>query len=124
MELRTVLLVDDEEDIRAVGQIALEDVGGLVPLLAGSSDEAVALAGSGHPDLILLDVMMPGTDGPGTLARLRAQPATAGIPIIFLTAKVQRADVQRLMALGAAGVIAKPFDPMTLVDEAKKILGA
>ena len=123
MELRTVLLVDDEEDIRAVGQIALEDVGGLVPLLAGTSDEAVALANSGRPDLILLDVMMPGTDGPGTLARLRAAPATASIPIIFLTAKVQKADVQRLLALGAAGVIAKPFDPMTLVDEARKILG-
>ena len=123
MELRTVLLVDDEEDIRAVGQIALEDVGGLLPLLAGTSDEAVALANSGHPDLILLDVMMPGTDGPGTLARLRAAPATASIPIIFLTAKAQKADVQRLLALGAAGVIAKPFDPMTLVDEARKILG-
>ena len=123
MELRTVLLVDDEEDIRTVGQIALEDVGGLLPLLAGTSDEAVALANSGHPDLILLDVMMPGTDGPGTLARLRAAPATASIPIIFLTAKAQKADVQRLLALGAAGVIAKPFDPMTLVDEARKILG-
>ena len=123
MELRTVLLVDDEEDIRAVGQIALEDVGGLLPLLAGTSDEAVALANSGHPDLILLDVMMPGTDGPGTLARLRAAPATASIPIIFLTAKAQKADVQRLLALGAAGVIAKPFDPMTLVAEARKILG-
>ena len=124
MELHTVLMVDDEEDIRAVGQIALEDVGGLRPLLAGSGDEAVALATQEHPDLILLDVMMPGSDGPTTLGRLRARPETAGIPIIFLTAKAQKADVARLLALGAAGVIAKPFDPMTLVDEVRKILGA
>lgn len=122
MEPRTVLLVDDEDDIRAVGQIALEDVGGWRTLLAGSGLEAVELAVRERPDVVLLDVMMPGTDGPTTLALLRARPETANTPIIFLTAKVQKAEVARLLELGAKGVLAKPFDPMTLPDEVRRVL--
>ena len=122
MEPRTVLLVDDEDDIRAVGQIALEDVGGWRTLLAGSGAEAVELAVRERPDVVLLDVMMPGTDGPTTLALLRARPETAATPVIFLTAKVQKAEVARLLELGAKGVLAKPFDPMTLPDEVRRVL--
>ena len=122
MEPRTVLLVDDEDDIRAVGQIALEDVGGWRTLLAGSGAEAVELAVRERPDVVLLDVMMPGTDGPTTLSLLRARPETAATPIIFLTAKVQAPEVARLLDLGAKGVLAKPFDPMTLADDVRKLL--
>ena len=122
MEPRTVLLVDDEDDIRAVGQIALEDVGGWRTLLAGSGAEAVEMAVRERPDVVLLDVMMPGTDGPTTLALLRARPETAATPVIFLTAKVQKAEVARLLELGAKGVLAKPFDPMTLPDEVRRVL--
>ena len=122
MEPRTVLLVDDEDDIRAVGQIALEDVGGWRTLLAGSGAEAVELAVRERPDVVLLDVMMPGTDGPSTLGLLRGNPVTASTPIIFLTAKVQKPEVQRLLELGAKGVLAKPFDPMTLADDVRKLL--
>jgi CheY-like chemotaxis protein len=123
MGARQVLMVDDEEDIRAIGKIAIEDVGGWVPLLAASGAEALEIASRERLDLILLDVMMPGMDGPGTLARLRASPATKSTPVIFMTAKVQRAEIQHYLELGATGVIPKPFDPMTLPDEVCKILG-
>jgi CheY-like chemotaxis protein len=122
MEPRTVLLVDDEDDIRAVGQIALEDVGGWRTLLAGSGVEAVEIALRERPDVVLLDVMMPGTDGPTTLGLLRGRPETAATPIIFLTAKVQKPEVARLLELGAKGVLAKPFDPMTLADDVRRVL--
>ena len=74
------------------------------------------------PDLILIDVMMPGMDGPTTLGKIRENPAWTDIPVIFLTAKVQKDDLQRYLDLGARGVIAKPFDPMTLPDEVRKVL--
>ena len=121
MEIRTVLLVDDEDDIRTVGSLSLEQVGQWKVLLASSGEEALEKAAHAKPDLILLDVMMPGMDGPETLAKLRSAEASAGIPVIFMTAKVQRHEVARYNELGAAGVIAKPFDPMTLPDEIRRI---
>jgi CheY-like chemotaxis protein len=122
MTLRKVLLVDDENDIRTVGNLSLSRVGGWQTLLASSGAEAVALAAAEQPDLILLDVMMPGMDGPTTLGQLRAQEATARTPIIFMTAKSQKHEVARYLELGAVGVISKPFDPMTLPTEIKKLL--
>lgn len=122
--VRRVLMVDDEPDIRRIGQLSLQRVGGLEVLLAASGDEALELAARERPDVVLLDVMMPLVDGPTTLARLRARPETAAIPVIFMTAKVLPHEVQRFRELGAAGVIAKPFDPMTLPSEVKRILGA
>ena len=121
--IRTVLMVDDEPDIRRVGQMSLELVGQLQVLLAGGGEEAVAMAAREQPDVILLDVMMPTLDGPATLDRLRALPATAGIPVIFMTAKVQRHEVEQYLARGAKGVIFKPFDPMTLPQEISRIAG-
>jgi two-component system, OmpR family, response regulator len=75
------------------------------------------------PDVVLLDVMMPGLDGPSTLARLREDPATSAIPVVFLTAKAIATEVDRLKSLGAAGVLTKPFDPMTLARELRAVLG-
>jgi CheY-like chemotaxis protein len=110
-----ILVVDDDPDIRRVAALALERLGGFRVLLAGSSEEALELAAEHgeqgeSPDLVLLDVTMPGMDGPATLSALRANPATARVPVVFFTATSNDADVERLCALGAVGVIAKPFD--------------
>ena len=122
MTIRKVLLVDDEDDIRTVGNLSLSRVGGWQTVLASSGAEAVKKAAAERPDLILLDVMMPGMDGPTTFTQLRAQEATATTPIIFMTAKIQKQEVARYLELGAVGVIGKPFDPMTLPAEIKRLL--
>ncbi len=119
---RRVLLVDDEEDIRTIGRIALEDVGGLQVFLACCGQDGLRIAAREQPDVILLDVMMPGMDGPTTLARLQRDPATAAIPVVFVTAKAQHCEIERYLAAGARGVIAKPFDPMSLPDELRRVL--
>ena len=80
------------------------------------------MAARERPDAILLDVMLPGLDGPSTLERLRALDGCSAIPVIFLTAKAQQAEVRRLKDLGPAGVLTKPFDPMTLPDQVNEIL--
>lgn len=117
-----VLLVDDDDDLRVIGELALTHVGGMETVLASSGPMALDLAAREQPDVVLLDVMMPGMDGPTTLRRLREQPATAAIPVVFVTAKVQRHEVQRWLELGAIGVIGKPFDPMGLPDELRAIM--
>ena len=122
MTIRKVLLVDDEDDIRTIGQLSLSRVGGWQTVLAASGAEAVTKAAAEQPDLILLDVMMPGMDGPTTLGQLRAQDSTARTPVIFMTAKIQKQEVARYLELGAVGVIGKPFDPMTLPAEIKRLL--
>ena len=120
-ELRRVLCVEDEPDIRLVAQIALETVGRLEVSLCPSGLDAVATALQVQPDLVVLDVMMPGMDGPGTLQALRDEPRTANIPIVFMTAKVQPSEVAHLKSLGALDVIAKPFDPMLLAAQLRAI---
>jgi two-component system, OmpR family, response regulator len=119
--VRTVLLVDDEPDIRRIGELTLTRVGGFTVHLAPSGADAVEAALKHAPDIILLDVMMPGMDGAATLAALRADARTKAIPVIFMTAKVQRHEVERYRALGAVGVVAKPFDPMTLSNRIRAI---
>lgn len=119
--LRRVLLVEDDVDIQFVATMALESVGGLTVLACRSGEEAVARFGEVAPDLVLLDVMMPGMDGPETLAALRRLPGGDGVPVVFMTARVQAYEVARYRELGAANVIAKPFDPMTLADSVQSI---
>ncbi len=121
MSFEHVLIVDDEEHIRRIAELSARNVGGWRVSQASSGSEGIALAAELQPDLILLDVMMPGMDGPDTLAKLRAGEATRGIPVIFLTAKVQAREIERYLALGAIGVIAKPFDPMTFPDEVRRL---
>jgi CheY-like chemotaxis protein len=120
---RRVLLIDDEELIREVAEVSLAKVGGWEVLTASSGEEGLHMAVGEHPDAILLDVMMPGLDGPGTLARLQADPATATIPVVFLTAKVRQSEQQQWIDLGAAGVLVKPFDPMSLANQVAEVLG-
>lgn len=114
--LQRILYVEDEPDIQAVARLALEAVGGYIVEIAGSGDEALRQAPLFAPDLILLDVMMPGMDGLATLQALRALPELAATPVIFMTAKVQPREVEQYKAMGAIGVVAKPFDPMTLAQ--------
>jgi CheY-like chemotaxis protein len=118
-----ILLVDDDEMIREVAQLALGLVGGWQVTTASSGEEGLAVAGTISPDAILLDVMMPGLDGPSTFGRLQNDPVTRTIPVVLLTAKVQPAERRRWLELGVAGVLAKPFDPMTLSSQLAELLG-
>ncbi|MCU0840935.1 MAG: response regulator [Thiobacillaceae bacterium] len=120
-ELTRILHVEDEPDIQAVARLALEMVGGFTVRQCGSGREALEAVGEFRPQLILLDVMMPGMDGPSTLQALRRMPEAAGIPVVFMTAKVQPQEVAEFKALGALDVIAKPFDPMTLSDQVRQV---
>ena len=119
--LERILLVDDDPDIQLVASLALSRIGGFSVEVSGSATEALRTAQDFAPDLILLDVMMPGTDGPATLAALRAQPSTAGTPVIFMTAKIQPHEMDQYRQLGSAGVIAKPFDPATLAQRVREL---
>jgi CheY-like chemotaxis protein len=118
----TALVIDDEEDVRFVAQMSLGRIGGMTVLEASSGEEGIVLAKSARPDFILLDMMMPGMDGAATFAALRADEATASIPVVFLTAKAIATDVARLLDLGAKGVVLKPFNPMTLAEQITAIL--
>lgn len=120
MKLEKILYAEDEPDIQAVAKVALEMVGGFNVLICDSGADALTQVTGFAPDLILLDVMMPGMDGPSTLQKLRANPATAAIPVIFLTAKVRTAEVLQYQKMGALNAIAKPFDPMTLANDIRK----
>lgn len=116
-QLHRILYVEDEDDIRAVAELALVNVAGFELCTCASGEEALAVAETFAPDLLLLDVMMPDMDGPATLRALREIPALADTPAIFMTAKVQPDEVNRYLELGAVDVIAKPFDPMSLGDQ-------
>ncbi|MCW3016397.1 MAG: response regulator receiver protein [Solirubrobacterales bacterium] len=122
MSQKHILLVDDEDDIREVAAISLQAVGGWRVSCASSGADGIAKAIAERPDAILLDVMMPDVDGPTTFKRLWDDPQTRDIPVILLTAKAQAADRHRFEELGVAGVLTKPFDPMTLSDEVAAIL--
>jgi two-component system OmpR family response regulator len=124
MKIEKVMIIDDDEDVRAISELAVRKIGGWAVVSLDSGSEAVAVASAERPDVILLDVMMPPPDGPTTLAMLREDAATATIPIIFLTAKSQQHEIDRYLELGANGVIGKPFDVTLLPDEIRRMLQA
>ena len=115
--LRTVLYVDDEPDIREIVQLALGLSNELSVHICESGEQALATIPGLKPDLVMLDVMMPGMDGPTTMRKMRADPALAEIPVIFMTAKAMPQEITRFHELGALGVIPKPFDPMRLTSQ-------
>lgn len=119
--LERILHVDDDTDIQTVTKLALEEIGGFVVEICSSGREAIDKAPIFAPDLILLDVMMPGMDGPETLRRLRKLPEMAETPVVFMTAKAQAREIERYKAMGAVDIVAKPFDPMTLSQEIRDI---
>jgi len=120
--MNRLLYVEDEPDIREIALLALGEVGGFQVETAGCGTEALMAVGSFTPDVILLDVMMPGMDGPETLKELRKKPETSRTPVIFMTAKVQPREVDVYHRMGAVGVIPKPFDPMELANQVRSIL--
>lgn len=121
--MRRILLIDDEDDIREVAALSLETVAGWEVLMASSGAEGIARAKAEKPDAILLDVMMPGMDGPTTFRELAKDAATCQIPVMLLTAKVQASDQKHFADLGVRAVLTKPFDPMGLAGEIARTLG-
>ena len=119
-----ILYADDEPDIREVATLSLQIDPEIEVRAVESGAAALSLldAGEFEPDLILLDVMMPDLDGPGVLQRLRTRPGFGATPVVFITARAQVSDRERLMALGAAGVITKPFDPLSLAAKLRGIV--
>ena len=120
-DLTTVLYADDDDDVRAIAEMALTAVAGISVCAFASGQAALEGAQECAPDLILLDVMMPELDEPSTMTRLREIPSLAATPVVFLTAKIRPDEVDRYHQLGAAGVINKPFDPMTLDSQLREI---
>jgi CheY-like chemotaxis protein len=121
--MRRVLIIDDEDDIREVAALSLEATANWKILTASSGREGMAVAAQEKPDAILMDVMMPGMDGPTTFKQMQQNPATSRIPVVLLTAKVQGVDQRRFAGLGVAAVLFKPFDPLTLAAQISEALG-
>ena len=119
--LKKILYVEDEPDIAYIARLALETIGGFEVLVCDAGSKAIVEAPVYLPDLIMLDVMMPEMDGPATLKELRKNAILAQTPVIFMTAKVQPAEIATYKELGAIDVIPKPFDPMTLAEKVKGI---
>ncbi len=117
--LKRILLVEDDTDIQEVTTLLLSHMGDFEVQACGTAAEALQAAQAFDPDLILLDVMMPGLDGHGAFEAFRQMPATAMTPVIFMTARVQPHEIMEYRQLGSLGVIAKPFDPDTLADTIK-----
>jgi CheY-like chemotaxis protein len=115
------MLVEDDPDVQIVASMSLTDIGGFEVLVCGSGAEALEAAPRFSPDLILMDVMMPGGDGPSIVPKLLAVPETCKTPVVFLTARVQPADLARYREVGCLDVIPKPFDPSALPDLLKAI---
>lgn len=107
-------MVEDDPDIQIVASLSLEAIGGYTVRVCSGGDEALAQIDAFAPDLVLLDVMMPGMDGPTVLVHLRARATTAHLPVIFMTAKAQDHEVAAYHQMGALAVVPKPFDPMKL----------
>ena len=122
--LKKILYVDDEPDIREIAVMSLQLNSEFEVRSARGGAEAIAMAQAWQPDIVLLDVMMPEMDGPMTRQNLAANGATRSIPVAFVTARTRPAEVARFLSMNVVGVIAKPFDPMTLAQEVADLLKA
>ena len=123
MNVRRILIIDDEDDIREVAALSLETVAGWTVCTANSGTDGIKKAILERPDAILMDVMMPSMDGPTTFRQMQTIPDVSQIPVLLLTAKVQGVDQRRFADLGVSGVLFKPFDPLTLADQMASALG-
>jgi two-component system OmpR family response regulator len=111
-----ILYAEDEEDIRTIAKIALEDIGGFNVKYCENGKEVLQVIDAFQPDLLLLDVMMPGMDGPTIVKKIRENPQFKKLPTIFMTAKIQPNEIMQYQEMGVVDVITKPFDPMKLAD--------
>jgi DNA-binding response OmpR family regulator len=119
--LERILYAEDDADIQQIAILALEAIGGFTVKACNDGLEALAAIENFAPQLLLLDVMMPNMDGPKALVEIRKIDAFKNTPVIFMTAKVQEEEVNKYLNIGAIGVIAKPFDPMTLAEQIQAI---
>jgi len=118
--LQRIVHVDGDESIRAIAKVALERIGNFTLLSCASGSEALEKTTQFAPDMILLDVMMPGIDGPTTLKKLREQMDLTEVAIVFMTAKVQSTEIEYYKSIGACNVVLKPFDVMTLSEQLRQ----
>ena len=117
-----ILIIEDDEDVRSVASLSLKLIGGLQVVEAEGSAQGVKLAATEKPDAILLDMLMPEMDGSQTIDVLKRNPDTAAIPVVFLTTRTLSSDSEEMKNLGAAGILHKPFDPMTLASQIREII--
>jgi CheY-like chemotaxis protein len=120
---RRIIVVDDEQDVRSLAVMSLARVGGYDVRAAASGAECLTQLADEVPDAVVLDVMMPGQDGPATLLEIRSSAHAHAVPVVFLTAGVVDSDMDRLRALPVSGVLRKPFDPLTFPSELAGLLG-
>lgn len=119
--LKRILYIEDEPDIAEIAKMVLEDMADITLLCCYSGGEALKKAPAFKPDLFIIDVMMPEMDGPTTLKELHQLEGLSSIPVIFMTAKAQAAEIKEYLNMGALGIIAKPFDPLKLPETITKI---
>lgn len=120
-DLQRILYVEDEASMRAIVQVALEDMGGFELRLAATGQEALRIAAEYDPQLIIMDVMMPGMNGPATLRAMREIPALSNVPVVFMTAMDDQEEIQGFKEMGVADVILKPIDPTVLAKDVEEI---
>ena len=119
--LNRICYVEDDEDIQRIVRMSLERVGKMTVEIVTDPLKAIGVITTFTPDLVMLDWMMPGMDGPALFRKMREEPYTASLPVVFITAKAQSRDMAELLALGAAGAISKPFSPKDLPDQLRAI---
>jgi two-component system OmpR family response regulator len=119
--LQRICYVEDDEDIQRIVRMSLERVGKMTVDVVSDSMTAMARIASFKPDLVMLDWMMPGMDGPTLFRKMKQDPEAAKLPVVFITAKATQRDTDELMELGAAGMISKPFSPKDLPDQLRAI---
>jgi CheY-like chemotaxis protein len=121
--LERICYVEDDEDIQRIVRMSLERIGKMTVELVTDPMRAIDAIGSFHPDLVMLDWMMPGMDGPTLFRKMKQLPETSSLPVVFITAKATQRDIDELISLGAAGVLSKPFSPKELPDQLRAIWG-
>ena len=119
--LQRICYVEDDEDIQRIVRMSLERVGKMTVEIVTDPLQAIGVMSTFKPDMVMLDWMMPGMDGPTLFKKMKEDPQTSGLPVVFITAKAQSRDMAELMALGAAGTISKPFSPKDLPEQLRQI---
>jgi CheY-like chemotaxis protein len=119
--LNRICYVEDDEDIQRIVRMSLERVGKMTVEVVGDPTKAIQAMGEFHPDLVMLDWMMPAMDGPTLFKQMKLRPETSALPVVFITAKAAQRDLDELMKMGAAGTISKPFSPKDLPDQLRAI---
>ena len=119
--LNRICYVEDDEDIQRIVRMSLERVGKMTVEVVGDPTKAIGAMTEFRPDLVMLDWMMPGMDGPALFRQMKLRPETKALPVVFITAKAGQRDLDELLKMGAAGTISKPFNPKDLPEQLRAI---